>query len=208
MALYRLSVVDHLAFLGWSFIFCGPLWLNEGVAVVFSEGVSWERMWTLNENANLGSLLSFSQLSRRFPYSSTQAKLAYAQSAHFVQYLINQFGLEDFQRFLYLSGQNQSVEKAAADVFQRSFYKIENQWRVQFKKGWSWLFFLLQESTIWAVVILLFILRGWTTIRKKRRLIQEMIEQDRLLYEQERNSIFVDEESFSSSSSSFYEQKD
>jgi hypothetical protein len=122
--------------------------------------------------------------------------------------LIDQFGLNAFQTFLSLSGHNQSIEKAAVHAFQTPFYKIEAQWRDQFKQGFSWLFFLVQESTIWAVVILLFIFRGWVAIRKKKYLIQEMIEQDRLLHEHERTSIFVDEESFSSSASSFSEQKD
>ena len=185
-----------------------PLWLNEGVAVVFSEGLSWERMWTLNENANLGRLLSFNQLIRRFPYSSNQAQLAYAQSAHFVNYLIDQYGLTQFQSFLRLCGQNQSLEKASVSAFDTPFYKVEAQWKVQFKQGWSWIFFLFQESTIWAIVICLFMIRGWSVIRNKKRAIQDMIKKDHLLYERERTAIFVDEESFSSSASSFSKQKD
>ena len=40
-----------------------PLWINEGIAVAIGEGLSWERLWTLNETASQNALLKFQKLS-------------------------------------------------------------------------------------------------------------------------------------------------
>lgn len=168
-----------------------PLWLNEGLSVFLSEGLSWQRSWALNESASLGTLLSFNQITHRFPYSSTQAQLAYAQSAHFISYLYSHFGDQHVQKLLQSLKKGQNFNTAFADLFEKSLYSIEDLWKKQFKLKWGWIFFILQESTIWAIVILLFIIRGFKIIFDRKKKIREMIQQDQFTYEQERTQIII-----------------
>jgi hypothetical protein len=148
-----------------------PLWTNEGIAVAIGEGLSWERMWTLNEAAAQKTLISFHQLTKRFPHSGTRAHIAYAQSAHFIAYLQEVYGKDKFKKWLAALLQGQSLEQASKEHLNHEFWFIERSWRQGLEKGiFAQIALLFKMDTIWALSILLFVFFGFKKIaqRKKR----------------------------------------
>lgn len=149
-----------------------PLWTNEGIAVAIGEGLSWERMWRLNEAAAQQNLISFHQLTKRFPHSGTQANIAYAQSAHFIAYLQEIYGKDQFKQWLAALLQGQSLAKASQEHLKHEFWFIERSWRKGLEKGlFTQIALLFKMDTIWALSILLFVFFGFKKIgQRKQRL--------------------------------------
>ena len=147
-----------------------PLWINEGASVAFSEGISWERMWRLNEASIAGQLSSFHSLTRRFPMSGSVAQIAYAQSAHLVYQMGDRYGDDALRQFLKALTHGRSVDQASRQAFGLSLSEVERRWRRDMERGaMSTLSLFAQESTIWAITIFIFLVGGALKIRQRKR---------------------------------------
>ena len=147
-----------------------PLWINEGVAVSLGEGLSWERVWTLNEAASLGNLHLFKDLTRSFPHSSQGAAIAYAQSAHFINDLRSRYGPEAFHQWLSAIRAGEGVDQASQKHFQAPFWRIERTWRKGLERGlFAWLSIFFKSETLWSLSLLLFIVLGTRKLRRRKR---------------------------------------
>ena len=147
-----------------------PLWVNEGVAVALGEGLSWERMWTLNEAASQGTLHRFKTLERRFPSSGQPASVAYAQSAHFINHLRDKFGDRALSSWLSTLRRGVDLDKASIESFSTPFWRLERSWRRSMERGvFAWLSALAKSETLWALSLILFIVFGGQKIKRRRR---------------------------------------
>ena len=156
----------HIA-LGRSHI---PLWVNEGLSVLLGDGLSWERMWTLNEAAIQGGLLRFSQLERRFPASGLPATVAYAQSAHFMSTLRELKGPQNFSNWLQELLKGSSIEDTTILYFEKPLWQLEREWKAGFKQGpLAWLALIFKLDNIWAIAIIFFVIQGRKKLRQRNK---------------------------------------
>jgi hypothetical protein len=151
-----------------------PRWVNEGLAVIVSEGISWQRMLTVQQ-ASLGvGFINFTSLIRNFPSSGSRAQLAYAQSTHMLSWLRDRYGMQALQKWIHALMQGQKLQPA-------SFYAFDSTWTT-IEKGWyadityspvESIAFLVQESTIFFIGIMIFLIGGFRVlrIRKKERIL-------------------------------------
>ena len=147
-----------------------PLWVNEGVSVAVGEGISFERSWALNEAAVTHTLLSFKKLERHFPAQGLPARVAYAQSAHFISYLMQRYGQLRFKQWLasLLAGQELSLSSRKA--FQEELWSIEAEWRESLNRGTiAWLSWLAKAETLWSLSLLIFLIAGVRHLRRRSR---------------------------------------
>jgi hypothetical protein len=147
-----------------------PLWLNEGLAVVASERVSWERMWDLSGAAAVGGLLSFEALTRSFPTSGGRAEVAYAQSAHFVTYLSDTRGRPAVLSFTRALASGAPLAAAARAHLGADLATLEAEWRATLSGGaLGWALALTRDDTLLGVGALALTLAGLLALRRRAR---------------------------------------
>lgn len=147
-----------------------PLWINEGISVTVGEGLSFDRIWALNEAANTGNLLSFVHLIHRFPEHGKPAQIAYAQSAHFIHYLRQTQGEARFKAWLSELLKGREANQAAQLHFTSSLWDLERKWRDTLQRGpFAWLSWLAQPDALWPIALLIFLFFGGKRIKKRNR---------------------------------------
>lgn len=146
-----------------------PLWVNEGVAVALGEGLSLERVQTLNEAATLGELSSFSSLERHFPEHGKPAQIAYAQSGHMISYITQRVGVNAFQRWLEAVCEGEGPTQASLKHFPSPLPVYEQEWRASLERGiLAQLGLLMKSETLWAIAILIFVMMGMRRLKSRR----------------------------------------
>jgi hypothetical protein len=161
-----------------------PKWLNEGLSIYLSEGIPFERGMLVNEAGMKKQLLSFHHIEHVFPKSDSQAQLAYAQSAHFVDHLIDQYGEKAFggliERLIDTAriqekDQILDMDLAAIGSFGKSITELEKEWSKGLSSHWfiRWLA-LLGNGLLWGLLLLSFILIGYRHLQKRKGKIEKL----------------------------------
>ena len=155
-----------------------PFWLNEGLSVVLSETISWRRMWTLNEAAMMNRIIPLKSLKFGFPKSGTAAQLAYAQSASFTAYLQSEYTHIPIRVLIKALINGEELEQAFKMRYPHSLREAESKWRVTLERGpIGCLALIAQESTLWSISIVLFIIGGAVKLHR-RKLERERLDED------------------------------
>ena len=146
-----------------------PRWVNEGLAVIVSEGISWQRMLTVQQ-ASLGvGFISFKSLIRRFPSSGSRAQLAYAQSTHMLSWLRDRYGMKALQNWIHTLMQGQRLQQASLYAFNSTWIAIEKNWHADVAYSpMESVAFLVQESTIFFIGIMIFLIGGFRVLRIRK----------------------------------------
>jgi len=106
-----------------------PPWLTEGLASLAELYPNPDYSRSLEEAAKNGSLLPMKDLCNSFPTEASLALLAYAQSASFVQFLSDQYGISALQTLLQNYGDGLDCESAVQNVYGSDLSRIETQWK-------------------------------------------------------------------------------
>ena len=102
-----------------------PLWLNEGLAVYFTEDTAELRGY----GDKLGQAFPLKYLENRFPSRDTRLVLAaYLESYTAVAYLIDKYGLFRIKELLETLGKGESFESAFKSIFYTSYKRFVNTW--------------------------------------------------------------------------------
>jgi hypothetical protein len=150
-----------------------PRWLAEGLAMMWSDEWSLQRMATMTIAALSGSLLPMDELAERFPYDVRTAEIAYCQSFYFISFLKGQFGDEAFQRFFQEYTKYRDFRVAVRLAYKMDWEELEKLWSKYIALHFSWLPLITSTSTVWFLMTLLF-LAGY--LRKKQRARQMLRE--------------------------------
>ncbi len=154
-----------------------PLWLNEGFAIHLSGESSLTRLQTLWTATISETLLPLTQLDYRFPNDIVQTPIAYAQSADVVRHLLRTRYNQRFMAMLHRVRGGQPFEKAMQDAYGFQVYGIganslEDEWRREVAKRYSFWPVLFSGSMLWIGVLGLFAV-GYFKNRNKQRLTLE-----------------------------------
>lgn len=154
-----------------------PKWLHEGFAIHEAGEWSIGREAVLTRAALNRSIIPFDELMRSFPVGESRARVAYAQSADLVGYLLGRFGSDAFARFLEELGSGHDPYAASRAAFSLSLVAIEEDWarHVSRRYAWVWVPVVTSSMTIWFVATLLFLL-GYVRKRRQSNLRLEMWE--------------------------------
>jgi hypothetical protein len=106
-----------------------PAWLNEGLATYFERSPRQVYTSALRAAAKDDSLLEMQSLCSSLPISESERILAYAQSASFINYLLDVYGTGGIVRLLDAYEEGTTCTGGVQRVFQRSLGQLENEWQ-------------------------------------------------------------------------------
>ena len=154
-----------------------PEWLNEGFAIHLSGESILDRMETLSMATLSETLLPLKQLDWRIPDDLVQTPIAYAESADVVRHLLRTHYSQRFIAMLHRVRGGQSFENAMLDSYGFQVYgvganSLEDEWRREVAKRYSFWPVLFSGSMLWIGVLGLFTV-GYFRSRSKQRLTLE-----------------------------------
>jgi hypothetical protein len=122
-----------------------PRWFHEGLAqCVAGDIYLGAREEDLVWRAAAGRLLSFGALRERFPETTPELRIAYAQSYSYVAWLREQYGMDTLLRVAAAVDELTSFERALVGRTDRSTLQLEEAWRDHLQHG---------SGAIWRVVL-------------------------------------------------------
>jgi hypothetical protein len=142
-----------------------PRWFNEGFAVLASGETSFPRMRALFSATISDNLLSLGQLERSFPMQEWEAEIAYAEAADVVRFLVRREEKHRFRGLISRLRDGETMDSALLNSYGAETATLENEWRDEVARRYTFYPVLFSGSVIWAGTLGLFAL-GW---RKKRR---------------------------------------
>lgn len=169
-----------------------PRWFLEGLASVREEA-PWSRegvslVWA----ARTGQLFSFSALDRSFPAGRIDAELAYAQSADFVQYLIENSEPGAVSEIVQAVVAGHSFEVALADATGQSMGALETHWRDSLLRWDMFLRVLTSQGMLWGLLSLLVVF-VYFEVRRRKQMRLRLLELEELM---ESTEAFPDADGF------------
>ena len=142
-----------------------PRWLQEGYAQIAAKEYSAETLDALAQAGLVDDWIPLSQLSRGFPVNAHRAQLAYAQSADFVAYFLQNYGQQALQQIIQLLIVGHTFEEALFETTGKSTDQLDLSWRGQDSFTLLWIKPLFSDTTLLAVFGLVFF---FAAIRKKQ----------------------------------------
>ena len=141
-----------------------PRWLQEGYAQIAAREYNEETLDALAQAGLIDNWIPLSQLSRSFPINRHMAQLAYAQSADFVAYFLQNYGEQSLQQLIQLLIAGHHFEEALFLTTGKSTNQLDLSWRGQDSFALLWLKPLFSDTTLLAIFGLIFF---FAAIRKK-----------------------------------------
>ena len=151
-----------------------PRWFNEGAAVVLAEEWTLERAELVGRMAALGKLLQFRYLDTRFPPHQDHVSLAYAQSAHFVRMMQQEYGKQVIARVLAQVRQGTHFPLAFEAVTGERLRDVEGRWSHELADGSSVFGALADGQVLFFGASLLFLLAFLIKRRRAHRRLADM----------------------------------
>lgn len=150
-----------------------PLWLNEGFAIHLSGESQIDRMQTLWTATLSETLMPLAQLDQHFPDDIVQTPIAYAESADVVRYLLRTRYSQRFVAMLRRVRSGQPFASAMNDAYGFDVYgvgenSLEDEWRRDVAKRYSFWPVLFSGSMVWIGALGLFVV-GYYRKRKQQK---------------------------------------
>ena len=133
-----------------------PVWLNEGLASITELYPNPDYYTILNNAYEEGGLLSIASLCEVFPQDSSEALLAYAETASFTRYLYNQYGTPGLERLVTHYADGLDCERGAEQALGSTLSQLETQWRREIFNE-DPLISAIENLLPWVLVLLLII---------------------------------------------------
>lgn len=149
-----------------------PRWLHEGFAIREAGEWSISRGTLLTRAVLSGSLIPLRRLTEGFPWDDQEVKLAYAESADLVGYIFDKYGKEGFQAIVRAMADGHEFDRAVRKALSVSIYELEQGWRRNLRRRYSWVPIITSSVTVWGIVSLVLI-AGYL---RKRRSAREQLE--------------------------------
>lgn len=111
-----------------------PAWLNEGLARFLETGSTSSSNDRLRASVQPDELLSIRHMGT-IPGRRSDIFIFYPQAGAFVGYLVEEYGTETMADFLAAMNGGQSLQVGFEQVYGRSVYEVENDWRARFDAG-------------------------------------------------------------------------
>ncbi|HNS71788.1 MAG TPA: peptidase MA family metallohydrolase [bacterium] len=150
-----------------------PRWLDEGMAVFYSEHAQYEKRSLISRALATGSLIPLQEIDDVLSFHRERANLAYEQSYSAVRYLLATYDIEALRTILegYAAGESSDM------IFMRATGStvsgFEAEWRAHLEKTEKWLWLSEADDLIWLSLPLLFLIAVYFVRRRNRRRLRE-----------------------------------
>jgi hypothetical protein len=152
-----------------------PYWFHEGMAQLLSgdrsHGGSLDLAWA----TAAGRLIPMENLNTDFPYETPKSPLAYAQSASFTEYVIEEHYFLDSPQALFRQ-MAERTDKAREILLwlgrTQNIQELEKGWRQDLGRLRNWVVLISSSTLLWIVISLLFLLSYRLKRRRERNVMQ------------------------------------
>lgn len=143
-----------------------PRWFNEGFAIHASGEAETSRIQALWTATLADKLIPLEKLTDGFPADGTTASIAYAEAADLVRFLLRGGEEHRFVSLLDRIARGQTFDQALADAYSTDLFTLEQQWRKDVARRYTFWPVLFGGSMVWILAVGLF---GWGYVRRKQR---------------------------------------
>lgn len=172
------QVLDHElihVLLGRAFLpYRPPQWLQEGVAQVFANEVGPENTERLARGMLNRDLHTLDELVSGFPADPQGAELAYAETADFVIWMMQEYGPETIPALIKHLAQGKPASAAIRESTGEFYREVERKWRSRLTSGVPLWGGPLSEDGLWIVAAFMLAVGGFRRRREIRSRIEEM----------------------------------
>lgn len=137
-----------------------PRWLDEGLAIFYSESHRWERSTALSKAVFTGSVLPLMSIDRVLTFERHRAELAYQQSYSAVKYLLSTYDIEALNIILDGIRNGKTLDQSFLEATGSDFRTFEVEWRRYIEKTQKWFWLSDFYDYLWIVILLLVFISG------------------------------------------------
>lgn len=153
-----------------------PLWFHEGMAVYFSEGISFDRQVLFAKDHVLGNTEPLTEMREGYPESRARWQSFYTKSALALQYLYSNHK-DNFFRLWELSEEIESFDSAFLQAFGMTTMMFSNQFEEHLKERFRIEILLSFTGFLWSLLPLI-LLVAYIRKRIKARRLRSQWEND------------------------------
>ena len=155
-----------------------PRWLNEGLSMSVSGEWDMNEGWITSKSElysalKNGKLMDFEDISDGFPAATWEARLAYAQSFHFTDYLLRRFGHKRMNDLLDRLARGEEFHSAFKAATGKRFSRAHEYWKARLEGVGGVGLLLLSlyhvDTLIWGGMALLVLLAFFRFLWRRRR---------------------------------------
>lgn len=154
-----------------------PLWFNEGFAQWHAQEWTLENGELVARSAASHTLQPLSALDRSFPDHHNSTSIAYAQSHHFIRYLVNRYGEDFLPQVMSKVRQGESFSVAFTLATGDDFENVQTRWMQGLEQNSSVLSVFADGTLLFFGASLLFLLT-WGVRRRRSQLKFETLDDD------------------------------
>jgi Peptidase MA superfamily len=155
-----------------------PAWLQEGAAQLLAGQIGPEDGEALTRGVATGGLIPLMGLEKRFPRDPRRAELAYAESADFLVYLMQQHGDDVLPRLIEASRGGANLSQAVYQVTGQFLEDVEADWKAQHSTWNLRLTEIAKLDWLFGLGAVGLVIAGVRRLRERKRRIEQMEDED------------------------------
>lgn len=151
-----------------------PRWLSEGLAMYFSGETMYKRKYPLARAVVTRRTYTLEQIEDVMRLGPEQARVAYLQSMHMVNYLVDNWGWDGIKRIVHGYRNGEDSDSLFIALTGHDLYDVEVAWHRSLREEFKWwqvlqLFDL--DMLLWGgMSVFVMIVGGWFIIKRRRDL--------------------------------------
>ena len=145
-----------------------PHWLQEGLSQWIAKEYSPETTRQIASGLLGQGLHTLEDLHQGFPADPISARLAYAQSADFIAWIVAEHGEDSVRDLINALSRGLSLERAVKESTGKPLRTIDRAWRSRLEDSWLWLQPLTVDQ-VWMLVGAIALVIGFFGVRRRNR---------------------------------------
>ncbi|MEE2751251.1 MAG: peptidase MA family metallohydrolase [Myxococcota bacterium] len=154
-----------------------PHWLQEGLSQWTAKEYTPETTRQIASGLLGKGLHTLEDLHRGFPADPVSARLAYAQSADFIAWIVAEYGEDSVRKLINGLSGGLSLERAVKESTGERLRTIDQAWRSRLEDSWLWLQPLTVDQ-VWMLVGAIALVIGFFGVRRRNRRRLELWQQE------------------------------
>jgi hypothetical protein len=148
-----------------------PRWFNEGLAIIESDELAFERLRLLWPGVASGEITPLRRLERSFPDREFAANRAYAESADIVRFLTRYRGEWRFRELLQRARRGEPFYDALEATWGETVPELERAWHLDLQRRFSIFPTVTAGMTLWIAVGLMAVL---AYVKRRRDIVRRI----------------------------------
>lgn len=157
-----------------------PLWFNEGICEWISGAFHGSYQQDLLINVVGDNLLPLARLESQFPDDPTQARLAYLQVRHIIEYIIGRYGPQVVPQILQNYAQSIYFSTAIRESLGIRLDTLEQEWRQSLTPENPWLWRIINMFSLFTLLAIGVLVAYWLQRQRAKKIMARWQQEEQL----------------------------